>query len=185
MRSVEPTDGTDAADELLVVPPQGSDVQWWCLYTRPRHEKSLARLCEQEKIPCYLPLKLSVHHYHSGRKERWLPLFSGYLFCRADPEQGYRLSREENLLSLLHVYNPEGLVEELRQIAKALSVSRELDTLPYLKVGQRVQVKAGPFRGIVGVIARVRRGFRVFLNVEFIGRSVPLEVDGRQVEPIG
>ena len=75
----------DSSDDLLIVPPPESGLAWCCLYTRPRHEKSMAALCEQRGIGHYLPLRRVVRRYRSGKKERWLPLFPGYLFCCADP----------------------------------------------------------------------------------------------------
>ena len=171
--------------ELLVLPPPDSDREWYCIYTRPRHEKALARACRRENAPVFLPLTRRIRKYRSGRKERWLPLFRGYLFCLAGPEQRYDLSREQNLLSLLEVPGQEGLITELREIAKALEVSEELETVPYLKEGQRVEIKSGSFRGIVGVVERMGRDFKVYLNVHMVGRSVPLEIDAGSVEPVG
>ncbi len=172
-------------DHLLATPPEGSEARWCCLYTRPRHEKSLAWVCEREGASCYLPLRTAVRQYRSGRKERQLPLFPGYLFCRADPEQRHTLKGHKNLLSLLDVYDQEGLLADLREVHKAFAASQELQTVPYLKVGQRVQITAGPFRGISGVVSDLRSRFRVFLNVAFINQSVPLEVDARSVEACG
>jgi transcriptional antiterminator RfaH len=171
--------------ELLTGVPQDPELQWYCLYTRPRHEKAVARVCRAENVRFFLPLVRRVRQYRSGKKERWLPLFTGYLFCLADPGQRYDLSREKNLLSLLEVPDQVGLVTELHEIAKALQVSRELETVSYLKEGQRVEIKSGSFRGIIGVVEEVGEGFKVYLNVHMVGRSVPLEVDARNVEPVG
>jgi len=171
-----------SGQDLLVLPPDGSGMDWCCLYTRPRHEKSLARVCDRQGIPYYLPLKRCVKHYRSGKKVRWLPLFGGYLFCCANPEQKYQLRREETLLSLLEVYEQEKLLEELREINKALAVSAELETVPYLAKGKKVRITSGPFRGITGTILDVSNRFRVMLNVTLINRSVTLEVDAGDVE---
>ena len=91
---------------------------------------------------------------------------------------------EKNLLKLIEVHQQEKLVDELRQVRKALSASEELETAPYVKEGQRVKVTGGPFKGVEGVVEEVQSGYRVFLNVGFINRSVPLEVDAGQIEPL-
>jgi transcriptional antiterminator RfaH len=184
MEQVEST-GESPPKKLLEPVPEDSDLEWYCLYTRPRHEKAVARVCRHENVRFFLPLVRRVRQYKSGRKERWLPLFTGYLFCCADPGQRYDLSREKNLLSLLEVPDQEGLITELREIAKALEVSRELETISYLKEGQKVEIKSGSFRGIIGVVEEVGREFKVYLNVHMVGRSVPLEIDARNVEPVG
>jgi len=173
-----------ATEETLTIPPERSDKVWYCLYTRPRHEKSLARACARGGIQHYLPLRRATRRYKSGRKVRWLPLFPGYLFCCADPEQKYQLSRRTNLLSVLTVHPQERLLEELREIRKALALSADVETLPYLAEGKRVRVAHGPFRGIEGIIEEVKRGFRVLLNATFVRRSVALEVDAADVEMV-
>ena len=175
----------DEDDDVLIMPPECSGQTWYCLYTRPRHEKSMARACQELDVPHYLPLVRRVREYKSGRKERWLPLFRGYLFCRANEHQAYELNSEKNLLSLLEVRQPQTFLEDLREVRKALTASQELQTVPYVKEGQRVKVTGGPFKGVEGVVEEVQSGYRVFLNVGFIRRSVPLEVDAGQVEPIG
>ena len=172
------------AGDLLIMPPEGSGQAWYCVYTRPRHEKSLATVWECQGVRHYLPLKKAIRRYKSGKKVRWLPLFPGYLFCCADLEQKYLLSRGENLLSMLEVHNQEELLRELPEIRKALAVSAEVEALPYLAKGKRVRITRGPFRGIHGIVEEVKKRFRVLLNATFLRRSVPLEVDAGDVQVV-
>ena len=82
------------------------------------------------------------------------------------------------------VVHEERFVREIREIHKALAASDMLETVPRLAVGKRVQIVAGPFRGIEGVVAELKHGLRVMLNATLIRRSVPLDVDARDVEPV-
>jgi transcription antitermination factor NusG len=161
-----------------------SENQWFCLYTRPRHEKSVARVCRELEVNHYLPLTRKVHHYKSGRKERWLPLFPGYLFCKADSRKYHELASQKNVLSIIDVVNPNCLHSQLSEIYRALQVSRELETIPYLQEGDKVRITEGPFKGIVGVITEKGTGFRVWLNVNLLNRSVPLEADARTLDAV-
>ena len=56
--------GSDAEDDLLTLSNalQHKGYRWQCLYTRPRHEKSLARVCERDGVRHYLPLVKTVRH---------------------------------------------------------------------------------------------------------------------------
>jgi transcription antitermination factor NusG len=155
-----------------------------CLYTRPRHEKSIARTCEDGGIAHYVPLRTVTHRYASGSKVRDLPLFSGYLFAFATPDQEYYLRRQRNLLGFIPVHDPTRLLAELGEVHKALCAAAQLQTLPHLVTGKPVEIRRGPFRGVTGVIAEVRRNFRVALNVNFIGRAVLLEVNAEDVEAV-
>ena len=170
--------------DMLIVPSEDSDVAWACLYTRPRHEKSLARVCWEKQIPYYLPLRRVIRRYQSGKKVRWLPLFPGYLFCCTGRYKRYELRQQDNLLKLIDVHNPEKLVTELREVRKALSVSEELETVPYLAEGKRVRIARGPFRGVYGIVKKEKRRYRVLLNVTLVGRAVELNLDAGDLEPV-
>ncbi len=170
-------------EDLFCSPPEGSEMRWCCLYTRPRHEKSVALTCRRLGVDLYLPLRRVVHRYKSGKKIRWLPLFPGYVFCRPATDERIELSRAERVLSVINVDDQGRLSDELLQIFRGLQVSAELDTVPYLASGQRVEIVRGPFKGIRGVVERVKGRFRVMLIATMMDRSVPLEVDTSDVEP--
>ena len=161
----------------------GAAGRFGCLYTRPRHEKSIARICEDQGIGYYLPLRTVTRRYASGAKVRQLPLFSGYLFAFAAPDHEWLLRRQKNLLGYIAVHDPARLLAELGEVHRALCRAAELQTLPYLVAGKSVEIKRGPFRGVTGVIAEVHKHFRVVLNVSFIGQAVLLEVNAEDVEP--
>lgn len=176
--------GSHAEDDLLTQSHalQHEGYRWQCLYTRPRHEKSLARVCERDGVRHYLPLVKTVRHYGNRTRDSRLPLFPGYLFCCANPEQSYDLSKENNLLSAFPVCDQEKLLSELREIRKVLATSVTLRKAPCLAEGKRVRITRGPFRDIVGVVLESRKQCRVVLNVTFVCQSVLLEVNAEDLE---
>ncbi len=171
-------------ENLLRVPHPCCESQWCCLYTRPRHEKKVARACERLDVGVYLPLRRVTRRYSSGKKVYWLPLFPGYVFCRPTPGKRVELSGNERVLTVIDVPDQERFVDELRQIYRALKVSAELDTVPYLAAGREVEIVRGPFKGIKGVIEQTKGRFRLMLIATMMNRSVPLEVDIGDVEPL-
>jgi len=54
---------------------------------------------------------------------------------------------------------------------------------PYLKVGERVRVKAGVMKGVEGILVRKKNEFRVVLSLDAIMQSVAVEVDASDLEP--
>jgi transcription antitermination factor NusG len=48
---------------------------------------------------------------------------------------------------------------------------------PYLRVGERVRIEAGPLRGLEGILTQVKDVWRVVVSVELLQRSVAAEVD--------
>jgi transcription antitermination factor NusG len=55
---------------------------------------------------------------------------------------------------------------------------------PFLKVGQRVVVTAGPLRGVEGILVEFRKTWHVIVSVELLQRSVAAEVDLDSVSPV-
>ena len=60
----------------------------WCLIqTRPRNEKWVCANLAAAGVKIYLPLLTKVETHHRSRRETKLPMFPGYLFGCADPEE--------------------------------------------------------------------------------------------------
>ena len=61
---------------------------------------------------------------------------------------------------------------------------RKIEPHPYLTVGERVRIKAGVMAGVEGVLVRKKNDFRVVLSLDAIMRSVAVEVDADDIEPV-
>jgi transcription antitermination factor NusG len=85
--------------------------------------------------------------------------------------------------NLLAVVDQARLLDQLRQIRIALASGDCVEVLPFLEAGRPVRVVAGPFRGLEGIITRIKGHTRVVLNVDMIQQSVAVEVDSAWLEP--
>ncbi len=171
----------DRPSDVLRVPDDGR--AWVVLHCRPRCEKKAVDFCERNGLPSYLPLRKKVHRYGAREKSFWSPLFPGYTFCVARPEQCATLRQNRHVANLLDVLDQATLVEQLRQIRQALAVGDVVEVMPYLEAGKPVRVTGGPLKGLEGVVLRVKGKTRVILNVDMIRQSVAMEVDAAYVEP--
>jgi transcription antitermination factor NusG len=74
---------------------------------------------------------------------------------------------------------PETEIEAIRRVLETCS---PVVPYPYLSVGQRVRIGAGPLLGVEGILVRSkpRKGLLV-LSVELLRRSIAVEVDCTQV----
>src|SRR5262245_49355583 len=62
--------------------------KWWVLHARPRQEKCLGRQIRANHVPFYLPLVTERRRNQQGRSmTSYLPLFPGYAFLFADPDE--------------------------------------------------------------------------------------------------
>jgi transcription antitermination factor NusG len=157
---------------------------WFVLRTKSRQEKTLSLDLEARGIAHFLPI-VNVARYHGIRKSRVdVPMFPGYLFLRGDRDSAFEADRTRRVAQIIPVPDQARLNDELRNIAVALSRDVFLDIYSYLQTGIMVEVRAGPLRGVRGLVeSRETRG-RVVLNVHILGKAVSLEVDASLVDVI-
>jgi transcription antitermination factor NusG len=160
--------------------------QWFAAYTTPRHEKHVAEMLTERDIETFLPLYRTVRQWKkSSPIALEIPLFPCYLFVRI------RRTARGTVLSLPGVVSivgsskepwplPQLEIEALRLGAQAGKVEPH----PYLKVGDRVRVKTGSMAGVEGILVRRKNEMRFVLTLEAIMRSVSVEVDANDVEPV-
>lgn len=156
---------------------------WRVLYLRPRCEKKMAGYCETLGLSFYLPLRRETKIYQRRKVSVEKPVFPSYFFVSLNPAQRFSLQKTNTIVRILQPGNERQLLHELAQIRKALRVDPTLGTCDALKRGRRVRINGGPFRGIEGVVWRLKGNTKVRLNVDMIGRAVALEVDREYVEP--
>jgi transcription antitermination factor NusG len=166
-------------------PKNGSELNWYALYTCPRHEKCVAQQIEQRSIPCFLPLYRSVRRWKDRRKELQLALFPGYVFVRLALEDRLRVLQLPSAVRLVSFNGqpailPDAEIDSLRQ---RLTGGICVEPHPYLRVGKRVRVRGGPMQGLEGIIVRRKDRCRLVFSLDLIMRSVAVEVDEAEVEP--
>jgi transcription antitermination factor NusG len=55
---------------------------------------------------------------------------------------------------------------------------------PFLMIGRRVRITAGPFAGLEGILKQKKSGMRVVVSLELIQRSVAVEVEAADVQAV-
>ena len=158
--------------------------RWYVLHTKSRQEKAVASHLTAKGINHFLPLVAKVRYYGRRKMIVQLPLFPSYVFLLGNVEQAYEADRTRRLARIIHVTDQQQLGWELQNLRLAVDNQAPLDPYPHLKNGVRVEVRAGPFRGLQGVIEHRTRPDRLLLQINTLGRSVSLEIDGALLEAL-
>lgn len=171
---------------ITIADQKPTQLCWYAAYTFPRHEKHIARQLEERNFDSFLPLYRSVRRWKDRRKEIELTLFPGYVFVRIDLRDRLRVLQLPGIVRFVSFSGrpaplPEGDIEALRN---GLSCNVAAECHPYLRVGRRVRVIAGPLAGAQGILVRKKEKFRVVISIEAIMRAVSVEVDQSDIEPI-
>ncbi|NWG13284.1 MAG: UpxY family transcription antiterminator [Acidobacteria bacterium] len=165
-----------------------SDAAWYALYTRSRHEKKLLTELADRSIEVFLPMREVLSRWKDRKKKIWLPLFPGYIFVHQvdTPENRYRVLNIPGAVRFVgHEGHAERIPEEqIDAVRRFLEAEIAIDPYPYIKVGQRVEIIAGPLQGIQGILVRKRGRFRFVLRVDLIRQAVSIEVDASDVRPL-
>ena len=155
---------------------------WWVAHTKPRFEKTLAWNLLHRGVGYFLPLVKRVRVSGGKKRHVLLPLFPSYLFFCGDDNDRYEAMTTNRLCRTLDVSDQEELVGELSAIEKALARRAALDLYPFAAVGRRCRVKAGPLRGLEGVVVRRDKRAHVVLQVSILGQGAAVDVDADLVE---
>ena len=159
---------------------------WYAAYTTPRHEKHVAELLAERDIETFLPLYRTVRQWKKSCPILLeLPLFPCYLFVRV------RRSARGSVLSMPGVVSIVGSPKEPWPLPhfeiEALRLGAQMGKIephPYLKVGERVRITTGSMAGVQGILVRKKNQFRFVLTLDAIMRSVAVEVDANDLEPV-
>lgn len=160
------------------------DFNWFAVRTRSRCEKKLSVDLRMYRLRHYLPLysKASM----SGRElvTRELPLFSGYVFLYADYESRLKVEDNKVVASLLPVNQVGQFLKELKDIEKALQLSKCVAPVDAFHVGSKVRVVKGPMEGIEGEVMRIKNKFVLILRASMIGQAISVEINASDIEPL-
>lgn len=173
---------TGADPEIVINLP--SDGDWFVLHTRSRQEKVVTADLQAMNVGVYLPLQARVTFQGRRKVRTRVPLFPGYVFLRGTREQAYLADRTKRVANIITVNDQQMIDCQLRNLHMALSQETPLEPYPYLQKGTWVEVTAGPFRGLQGVIEDRLRADRLLLQVDMLGRAMSLEIDPSLLQPL-
>src|SRR5579864_8442878 len=160
---------------------------WYALFTRHQHEKSVAFALSKKSYEVYLPLFRSVRRWQDRAKALWLPLFPGYVFIREGMDRQLQILTTPGVIHIVKWGGRPAIVppSQLNAIRQIIESCPSVETHPYLQSGDRVRVKTGPLMGLEGILTRKKGVARLVVSMEMLGRSAAVEIDGLNVERIG
>ena len=159
-------------------------IVWFVAHTRPRCEKKVLQYCADLGLETTLPCYQSVRKYRGKKVTFEKPLFPGYVFLRAQPQQRAKIYQSDYVANLLDVPDQALLERQLKEILLALETGLEIVLAPEIGKGMRIKVKNGPLAGIEGWVEE-RYGFdTVLLRLDFIGQAAAIKLSAGDLEPI-
>jgi transcription antitermination factor NusG len=153
---------------------------WAVAQVESQCEHTVRLLLMRERFETYMPRIINVH----GRV--W-PLFPGYIFVRVI-EQFYPIMWTPHVVRLLMSGDqparlPEKAMVEIRK-REISGFVRLPSPTNRLRKGQQVRITRGSFEGQHALCEGMSGKDRVWVLLNLMGQKVPVELPGRDVEPL-
>jgi len=158
--------------------------KWHIAHTKARFEKAFAWDLVAAGIGYFLPMMPRIR-FSGGRKRTVLmPLFTSYVFFAGDSQSRVKALTTNRLCQVLPVVDQATFVAELRTIEQAINGQVPLDPYPFVAIGKRVRIAAGPLMGMEGVVVERSKMARVVLQVSVLGQGASVQIDADVLEAI-
>jgi transcription antitermination factor NusG len=160
--------------------------EWWAVYTRHQHEKTVAENLLGSGVEVFLPLYQAVRQWKDRKKHLSLPLFPCYVFLRGESERRVHVLSTPGVHSIVMVAGQPAVIPDLdiEAIRRAVDSPLKVEPHPFLRRGDWVRIKSGPLANIEGILIRRKGSYRLILSAEVLQKSLAVEVDAFSVEPI-
>jgi transcription antitermination factor NusG len=161
-----------------ILPARYCELRWYAAYTSANHEKRVSEQLGVREVEHFLPLYTSSRRWRDRRVKLELPLFPGYVFVRTALRNRLQVLQVPGVVRLVGFEGaPTALPEdEIEALRTSLTDGLRAEPHPYLTVGRRVRVQAGPLAGLTGILLRRKAGARFVVSVDVIRRSVVVEL---------
>jgi transcriptional antiterminator NusG len=188
LAAVAAGDASSLASEPVVDVADGA--LWFAIWTHSQCETMVERGLRLKQLEVFSP-RVRVP---SRRRDRRIvlsqPLFPGYVFVRLSP------SRQ----ACIEVAKTDGVVrmigerwdlpypipdEEVESVRRLVLFGERIGPVPWIRVGDRVRIVAGPLRGLDGFVQAWRAGRATFVvSLDLLQRSVGVEVGADVIQRV-
>lgn len=160
--------------------------RWYAVYTCANHELRVSDQLGSRGVEHFLPQYESVRRWKDRKVRLHLPLFPGYVFVYLALQNRLCVLQVPGLVRLVGFDGHPAPVpgEEVARVREFLNRGFRVEPHRYLQVGRRVRVKTGPLAGIEGMFVRERNRCRIVLSMDLIMKSIAVEVDTADIEPV-
>lgn len=180
------TPSTADSEGVVRTSVDGRALQWYAIFTMPRHEKSVDSHFDFQRIVHFLPAYEKVNTWRNRRTVRVkMPLFSRYLFARFDRRGHGRVLQTPGVLQIVGTESgptpvPDAQIDFLR-----MSIAQnDVEPYPHLALGRRVRIKTGLLAGVEGILVRRENRNRFVLTLSSIQQSVSIDAGAVALETL-
>ena len=162
-------------------------LQWYALYTKPRWEKKVARLLDDQGIENYCPINKVTRQWSDRKKVVLEPVFKSYVFVKIGDAQKWELNKINGVLNFVYwLGKPAPIKEEdILNIRKFLNEFTDVEVInTSLQVNSEVRIKNGVLMNYKGILVELI-GNKARVKIESMGLQLSAQFDKNNLELLG
>ena len=165
--------------------PKTDKYKWYPVYTNPKAEKKAHQALVIKGIETYLPLRRQLKQWSDRKKWVDEPLIKSYLFVYITPAEQTEVLMTKGIARFIYFGGkvasmPDQQIEDLK-LLMASAVDIDI-TEENLLQGEKVKIKAGALKGMVGEIISYRSQKQLILRLENLGCSVVIHASASLID---
>lgn len=170
----------------MTTTPQNPIRNWYALYTRPNFEKRVEQELQKMGVQPYLPLRATLRHWSDRKKWIEAPLFSCYVFVKADAKERLLALTPEGVVRMLGHHGQPSIIPEFEITAVKNMLAHDFDPepIPHVEPGDLLEITSGPLAGLRGVLQSVQGRQRFVIAFEAIGQAVAINIEHSHMKKI-
>ena len=163
-----------------------TDIHWYALYTRSRHEKRVDSQLHDKRIESYLPLRRVMRQWSDRKKWVEEPLFRCYVFIHVDEKDRLRALQTYGSVRVVSFNGKPAVVQdkEIETIRRILREIPNVEACVDVREGDMVEIVQGPLCGLMGRLVQVRNEDRLLVSIDSIHQALRFNVDRTDVKVV-
>jgi transcriptional antiterminator NusG len=168
-----------------VEPYVGAD-RWYALYVRSRHEKTVENSLRNKGYSVFSPSYLTKRKRVDRIAEIEVALFPGYVFCQFDSNKRLPILMTPGVVGVVGRGSRAEPVDdtEIASIRTVALAGGSVQPWPFLRLGQRIRLQAGPLAGAEGFFLRVKDEYHLVVSITLLQRGVSVVIEKDAVAPL-
>jgi len=161
--------------------------RWYPVYTRSRAEKKAYDELIRKGIISYLPLRKTLKQWSDRKKIVEEPLIKSYLFVYISSKEYAEVLTTNGIARFIYFSGKIAAMpnQQIDHLKLLLATEEELAVFDYeIKPGEKVLIKAGPFKDMVAEMVSVHNKQRIILRLDNIGYAIEINTSMAFVEPL-
>lgn len=172
-------------DSHIAMPTPGglcTDLRWYALSTRSRHEKMVRDRLAGIGVEPFLPLTRKLSQWSDRKVWTQSPVFSGYCFARFSLMNSHAILQTPGIVRIVGIVMPEAIPDqEMAALKKLVESDRPFEAHDYFAEGSWVEVVRGPLAGLRGQLLRKAGHQSLVIRVHLIQQAATVHIDMNEV----